>query len=51
MDRENAFAKRFKKRLIARIDTKNNKVVKGIEYEGYSVVGDIKYFTNKSVRL
>ena len=30
------------KRIIARIDTKNNKVVKGICYEGYSVVGDIK---------
>ena len=38
---------KFKKRLIARIDTKNNKVVKGIEFEGYSVIGDIKYFTNK----
>ena len=39
------------KRIIARIDTKNNKVVKGICYEGYSVVGDIKDLLKKYYEL
>ena len=39
------------KRIIARIDTKNNKVVKGICYEGYSVVGDIKDLMKKYYEL
>ena len=39
------------KRIIARIDTKNNKAVKGICYEGYSVVGDIKDLLKKYYEL
>ena len=39
------------KRIIARIDTKNNKVIKGICYEGYSVVGEIKNLLKKYYEL
>lgn len=37
----------MKKRIIARIDTKNTKVIKGIRYEGVNVLGEINEFAIK----